>query len=80
MSLLSKLLGAATVVAKKVRSSSATTAAQTSGSQVARPEAARSADDPAGASPDEAIADKAQGPHSPTTPDAPAETTYIDQD
>ncbi|MEI5673381.1 MULTISPECIES: hypothetical protein [unclassified Nocardioides] len=37
------------------------------------------ADDPAGAAPDEAIADQAEGAHDVTTPDEPAEVVSIDE-
>lgn len=38
------------------------------------------ADDSAGSSPDEAVADAAEAPHPVTTPDDPAETVTIDED
>ncbi|NPC98795.1 hypothetical protein [Nocardioides sp. zg-DK7169] len=36
-------------------------------------------DDAGGASPDEALADQAEAPHTPTTPDAPAEVVDLDE-
>ena len=46
----------------------------------AAPQAGVEADDPAGSSPDEALADAAEAPHDVTTPDAPADEVVIDKD
>jgi vacuolar-type H+-ATPase subunit H len=44
----------------------------------AAPQAGVEADDPAGSSPDEALADAAESPHDVTTPDQPADEVVID--
>ena len=46
----------------------------------AAPQAGLETDDPAGASPDEALADAAESPHDVTTPDSPADEVVIENE
>jgi len=75
------LAGVAAAVAKKVKDmrsgpvwhSTADSEPEAPLAVVPEPVEETPADDAAGAAPDEAIADAAEAPHQPTTPDAPLE-------
>jgi len=71
---LAGLAGAAAVVAKKLKGQQAQPVWHTPDTD---PEPASAADDAAGSSPDEALADSVEEPHPPTTPDAPLQEDEI---
>ena len=73
---LAGLAGAVAVVAKKLKDQQAQPVWHTPDTD---PEPA-SADDAAGSSPDEALADSVEEPHVPTTPDAPLQEEEIRED
>ncbi len=74
------LAAAAGVAFKKLKGDQAADNWQSSYVPSPPPTAVPDADDSAGASPDEAVADSAESPHPVSTPDDPAETVTLDED
>lgn len=84
LALFALIAGAAGFAAKKLQGQSGTDNWQSSYVPTPPPEptpapSPTGEEDPGGASPDEAIADQAEGAHAATTPDEPAEVISIDE-
>ena len=79
--LFGAIAGGVAAVAKKLQAGSDSNNWQSSytPSPPPAPEPKHAADDPGGASPDEALADSAEAPHASTTPDDPAEVVDLEE-